>query len=457
MTGERLDERGPGLVAVAALVSSTLLCWIGVARYGRGEYGNYDLGIFLQAADSWTARGYPYSELKDINLLGDHFSPVTLVFAAAHALWPDPRSLILAQALCLGALVGCVVWAAGRAGLSPGLSAVVATVATLCLPVIAAAGFQVHETALGAPVVAVLAWSVWQRSLLPAVVSALLLLTVKEDLGLMVVGAAIAWFHLHRDRRTALWLAAIGSSGFVLSNLVIVLVNPGHQSPYLKYLTGGASGGGGGWTAQEVAARAIPWIVYALLCGLRLSPLHLMALPSLAWRSLSSNELYWSVHLHYDVITAPIALVVLVHALGRVDLRRPAGFVVMVAMALSAAWGTSRMLTTQQPWTWDGRLSDRQVGARALAEQVPDGSVVVADQYLGPDLVSTHRVRMLSQSHDATGRYVLLESGRDTLAAPACAKYIFIDRHHVAARSGDLVLVDLGRVQKFRLPTCPVS
>ena len=64
---------------------------------------------------------------------------------------------------------------------------------------------------------------------------------------------------------------------------------------------------------------------------------------------------------------------------------------------------------------------------------------------------------MLSQSHDATGRYVLLESGRDTLAAPACAKYIFIDRHHVAARSGDLVLVDLGRVQKFRLPTCPVS
>ena len=125
----------------------------------------------------------------------------------------------------------------------------------------------------------------------------------------------------------------------------------------------------------------------------------------------------------------------------------------MTAMALSASWGLSRTITTQQPWTWDGRLSERQLGARALADRLPEGSVVVADQYLGPDLIGTHRVRMLSQSHDATGRYVLLESGRDTLAASACAKDAFIERHDVAARSGDLVLVDLGRVQKFRLPT----
>lgn len=446
-----MGVRGPAVVA--AILSSALYSWIGLARYGRGEYGNYDLGIFLQAASSWVTTGRPYSEIKGINLLGDHFSPITAVFGGAYALWPDPRSLILTQSVSLGIMVGLVTWWASGSVRSSALSTAVAGVATLCLPVVVAAGFQVHETALGAPVVAILAWSVLRRSRWPALGSAVVLLMVKEDLGLMVVGAAVAWYLLHRDRRTALWLAAVGVAGFVLSNLIIVIVNPGHQSPYLKYLTGGASDGGG-WSTQEVAARAVPWVVYALVCGLRASPLHLMAVPSLAWRSLSSNELYWSVHLHYDVITAPIALVVLVHALGRVDLRRPAGAVVMTAMALSASWGLSRTITTQQPWTWDGRLSERQLGARALADRLPEGSVVVADQYLGPDLIGTHRVRMLSQSHDATGRYVLLESGRDTLAAPACAKDAFIERHDVAARSGDLVLVDLGRVQKFRLPTC---
>lgn len=446
-----MGVRGPAVVA--AILSSALYSWIGLARYGRGEYGNYDLGIFLQAASSWVTTGRPYSEIKGINLLGDHFSPITAVFGGAYALWPDPRSLILTQSVSLGIMVGLVTWWASGSVRSSALSTAVAGVATLCLPVVVAAGFQVHETALGAPVVAILAWSVLRRSRWPALGSAVVLLMVKEDLGLMVVGAAVAWYLLHRDRRTALWVAAVGVAGFVLSNLIIVIVNPGHQSPYLKYLTGGASDGGG-WSTQEVAARAVPWVVYALVCGLRASPLHLMAVPSLAWRSLSSNELYWSVHLHYDVITAPIALVVLVHALGRVDLRRPAGAVVMTAMALSASWGLSRTITTQQPWTWDGRLSERQLGARALADRLPEGSVVVADQYLGPDLIGTHRVRMLSQSHDATGRYVLLESGRDTLAAPACAKDAFIERHDVAARSGDLVLVDLGRVQKFRLPTC---
>ena len=104
--GWQMGVRGPAVVA--AILSSALYSWIGLARYGRGEYGNYDLGIFLQAASSWVTTGRPYSEIKGINLLGDHFSPITAVFGGAYALWPDPRSLILTQSVSLGIMVGPV-------------------------------------------------------------------------------------------------------------------------------------------------------------------------------------------------------------------------------------------------------------------------------------------------------------------------------------------------------------
>ena len=427
--------------------------WIGVARYSRGEYGNYDLGIFVQAAHSWLTLGRPYSDIKGINLLGDHFSPITVLFALAYQMWADPRALIVAQSLALALVVAISTWSVARAGARSVKVGGVALVALLALPQVSAAGFQVHETALGAPFVLLLAMSVVTGARRPALVLALAVLTIKEDAGLMVAGAGAAWFLIHRERRMAAGLAGLGAVGFIVSNAVILWVNPGHQNPYLRYFTSGDTSGGG-LTLEEIGPRLVPFVLYALLAGLRWSPLHLMALPGLAWRAVSSNELYWSVHLHYDVITAPVALTVLICAIGPSRSQRVGRRILIAAMALSVLWGASRVVSSQTPWTWRGGMSPHQVAAEQLAREVPSGTVIVADQYLGPTLVDSHSVRMLSQTHDATGRFVLLQPERDTLAAPSCAKRLFIADHDVVGRRADVVLVDLGEPRRFRLPAC---
>ncbi|EKA62543.1 hypothetical protein B277_01669 [Janibacter hoylei PVAS-1] len=229
----------------AGAVAWAFYTWIGVARYSRGEYGNYDLGIFVQAAHSWLTLGRPYSDIKGINLLGDHFSPITVLFALAYQMWADPRALIVAQSLALALVVAISTWSVARAGARSVKVGGVALVALLALPQVSAAGFQVHETALGAPFVLLLAMSVVTGARRPALVLTLAVLTIKEDAGLMVAGAGAAWFLIHRERRMAAGLAGLGAVGFIVSNAVILWVNPGHQNPYLRYFTSGDTSGGG--------------------------------------------------------------------------------------------------------------------------------------------------------------------------------------------------------------------
>src|SRR6185312_8686632 len=79
---------------------------IGLVRYDTGRSGNYDLGIFAQAAQRWSQGRLPGSAIRGVDtLFADHFSPITIVFGAAWAVWSDPRALIITQALALAAAV----------------------------------------------------------------------------------------------------------------------------------------------------------------------------------------------------------------------------------------------------------------------------------------------------------------------------------------------------------------
>lgn len=435
------------------LVAVLLYSWIGLARFARGESGNYDLGIFTQAASSWADRGFPYADIKGQNLLGDHFSPVTIVYVPLYVVWPDPRSLIVTQAIALATCVTIVVFFGRSLGIRGARLAFLGGAAGLSLPLIAAASFQVHETALGAPIVAALAVSAVKKRFASTLGISLLALLVKEDMGLLVAGCGAAWGLMHRDWRQALTIAAAGALGFLFANATIIWVNPGHRSPYVHYLTGGsADSAAGSMDFIHLIARLAPIVLYVLLSGVHWSPIHLMAAPLLSWRILSSNELYWSVDLHYDVITAPVALTALAIALERNRAREV--IVAELAAAVAIGWGMFKLVDSAQPWDWRGGHAAQREAATDLAETVPEGQIVVADQSLGPGLVPTHRVRMLSETHSATGRYVLLDLSRSTLAASKCAKVRFVEQHGSVRVRDDVHLVDLGTEQSIRLEPC---
>ncbi|WP_425559291.1 DUF2079 domain-containing protein, partial [Catenulispora yoronensis] len=207
----------------------------------------YDLGIFEQAVRSYADGHLPVSELRapDFPLLGDHFSPVLALLAPFYAVWRTPVTLLVAQAALVAVSVPpLALWACRRLGVGPGL--VIGACYGLSWGVASAVGFDFHEVAFAAPL---LAWSLAALGggrLRAAACWALPLLFVKDDFGLTVavVGLVIAW---RGDRKLGFAVAVAGVVGTVVTVLVVLpAFNPAGDFVYWALLDGSSGGGGGG-------------------------------------------------------------------------------------------------------------------------------------------------------------------------------------------------------------------
>lgn len=77
-----------------------LMAAVGFERHLALETRAFDLGIFAQAVWNTLQGDLFFSSIKEnINLLGDHVSPILILATPFYAIWPDPRMLILLQAI----------------------------------------------------------------------------------------------------------------------------------------------------------------------------------------------------------------------------------------------------------------------------------------------------------------------------------------------------------------------
>lgn len=450
----RPSARRAVVVGVAVITFACYLA-LGWVRFSTGRSGNYDLGIFTQAAQHWSAGRLPASSIRSVDtLFADHFSPITVLFGIGYRIWPDPRSLIIVQSLAMAVAAGIVAAAAVRR-LPAAVALALALAAGLAKGMISAASFDVHETALGAPLAAGLCWGLLERRFPLVVWCGAGLLLVKEDQGLTVAAAGAAWWLLTRERRRSLTLTALGVAGLLVANAVIVAASPDHRNPYLQFLLG-ATGNPQGLEGAVVAdgvrwAPAVLFVLTAGVVGLR-SPIALLALPTLAWRAASSNTSYWQTYFHYDVLLVPIAAFALLDVLTRPRRTGRARGLVAVTAAVGVTWAAGMgivKIASWQPWV-PGRYvaTDTLADAVALVDQVPRGAPVVAQQDLGPAVISRVDVRMLATTVPAEGGWVLLTPDGDRLGAPEAAKQAWLDRQRARPGvrvfpRGDVVLVRL--------------
>ena len=433
-----------------AAAAFALYLAVGLVRYDTGRSGNYDLGIFAQAAQRWSEGRWPGSAIRGLdNLFADHFSPITALFGLAWRLCADPRALVVTQALALAAAV-LVVAAAAFRHLPPVLAASLTVGVILAKGAVSAAVFDVHETGLGAPLMAGLAVGLLERRRPVVVGCALGLLLVKEDLGLTVVVAGLLWWRLAGERRTGLLLVAAGVVGLAVAFGVVLAVSPEHSTPYLQFLTG-ASGNAQGLPGTGVTGghRWEPILLFAAtagLVGLR-SPIALLAAPTLAWRFVSSNEAYWQTYFHYDVLLVPIAAVALVDVLAGRPAARGQQVVALAALGVAAALGVVKLAAWPLLDPAAYRLSPQLGAATRLAAQLPAGDAVAVQQELGPVFVAGHDVRMLSTLPAGPVRWVVLTPQGSSLGASASAKQVWL-----AAQAGRAEVTSSDGITVVRLP-----
>jgi len=389
-----------GLFALYLLVS--------VRRHLRLETTGYDLGIFEQAVRSYASGHWPTSELKgpDFPILGDHFSPVLALIAPFYKAFPSPITLLTVQAALFAVAVVPIAATAQRL-LGRNAALVIAAGYGLSWPVAAAVGFDFHEIAFAVPLLAFCSCALLEGRAVPAVLWALPLVAVKEDLGLTVcaVGFLVAWRLKRRVLGAATALA--GLLGCALAVLVVLPANnPDGTFAYWKNLTGrGESNHGVADLAERVSVGLVnpePKAVLVLLLlaptafvALR-SPILLLAGPTMAWRLMSDHWEFYSLDFHYSAVPMPILFVAFVDGLrrwtgpGAAARRREA--LGVCALVTAVLIPSNELAVPFRPSSWDG--GQRIADARDVLATVPDGATVMASNRLAPQLTGRAEVSL---------------------------------------------------------------
>jgi uncharacterized membrane protein len=440
-----------GALALFCLAFSAYVM-IGLLRYNLGGSGNYDLGIFSQAAKAWASGRLPSSPIRNVdNLFADHFSPITALFGAAWSVWSDPRALILLQGAALALAVGLVGWTWLSWRLSWVTGAVLLLVAA-SKGLVSAAFFDVHEVSLGVPAMAGLSIGLLTKNSRLVWVCAAVLLLVKEDLGITVAVAGLIWFVRTGNRRSATKLMAFGIGGAVVAFVTVYLVS-GRASIYVGSLMGESSNPLGlAASSPESGNRLAPAFLFLLTAGIVgvRSPIAALAIPTLAWRALSSNPAHWQTYFHYDSILVPVAAIALLDVIQRGGSRRWVSGAAAIGLVPAAFLGVAKV--SSLPLT-DGRsyrMSGELLAVRDLVREVPVGSGIAAQQDLGPQLVSRYEVHMLSSAAPVRTRWVVLADGRTVLGAPERSTKEWLRRMESRA---DVVIRRRGRVALVILPS----
>ncbi|WP_330338105.1 DUF2079 domain-containing protein [Streptomyces sp. NBC_00557] len=366
---------------------------------------SYDLGIFQQVVRSYAEGHLPVSEVKgqDFPVLGDHFSPILALVAPFYLVWRHAETLLAVQAALLAvSVVPLTLWA--RRALGSVAGAVIGACYGLSWGIASAVGYDFHEVAFAAPLLALSLTALGNGRLTAAACWALPLLLVKEDLGLtvLVIGLVIA---RRGNRRLGTLTAVAGVAGTALALFVILpAFNPGGSFAYWSLLQGSDAGGQG---VAEGSSGGLPHVLYqgtiglftplpkvttfvlmlapTLFLALR-SPLLWIALPTLVWRFASNNGLHWGTSFHYSLVLMPIVFAAFVDALVR---RGTSGRGLRRYLAASAAitlmiLPSFPLFEIAQPETW--RTDSRVTVARRLIAMIPDGVTVQASDHLVPQL-----------------------------------------------------------------------
>ncbi|MDF2265234.1 DUF2079 domain-containing protein [Streptomyces coacervatus] len=409
-------RRDPWLLAAVLFAAYAILS---ISRYQHLATRSWDLGIFEQVVRAYAHLQAPVADLKGpgFNILGDHFSPVLALLAPVYRLFPSPLTLLVAQA-ALFALSAVPVTraAAGLLGRPRGL--VLGIAYGLSWGLQRAVDFDFHEICFAVPLIAFSLEAVVFRRWWPALLWALPLVLVKEDLGLTVAAIAlVVALRSHRSSpRTLLYALAVAVLGITATLVTLTVVIPAFN----------AGGGYAYWTKVDTGfslfdgtgtkLRTLAWLLLPTsgLLALR-SPLLAVALPTLGWRFLSADDHYWGTDWHYSAVLMPVVALALVDALARSRVSSRPCLRSYAQHVPAAVAGAALALTTTLPLSAlaESVTYDTPEGVprieRAL-DRIPDDATVEAN--IGPisRLTSRCRVFWLGSTRGVTPDYIALNN-----------------------------------------------
>lgn len=391
-------------------------------QWRRYESPSWDLAIFTQVLRKYAHLQPPIVTIKgvDFNILGDHFHPLLAILAPIYAVFPTAYTLLVLQAVLIAISVFFVAKAAHEhLGLVGGW--LVGGAYAISWGVQRAVAVQFHEVALAAPILAISLWLLLRKAWLPAAIWGGLLVFVKEDLGLtvMALGLVLGW----RSKKWLLGgvLTAWGAIMFVLTLTVILpSLNPSNQYDYSRYvsvddLVANPLGFVTGLLTNDAKMSTVLLLLTCTGLFILRSTIGLLALPTLVWRFLSTNQGHWGPTWHYSLVLMPIAYAAAIDGIAalrqsdRPFLRAYAshGAVIVATFAIAIS-SQLPLFELRNPERWVTGL--RQESAARALRLIPAGASVGTDVSLMAYLAADRQVYYIGQQGNPVEEYLLIDT-----------------------------------------------
>ncbi|MBM7051899.1 DUF2079 domain-containing protein [Rothia sp. ZJ1223] len=353
------------VLSIIVAVVYTHFSWV---QWSNWVTPSWDLGIFTQLAKAYAAFEQPIVSIKghEFNLWGDHFHPILLVLGPVYKVFPSPFTLLVVQNLLVALSVYLLVVLAARF-MHVVFALLLGVAYAFSFGIQEAVAVQFHEVAFALPLLVVsLGYLVRARAerndalLARAALWAVPLALVKEDMGLTVAAIAVVglgrsgWCHrafdllfpaqsstvarrsfffrvsdalsLLTQKRGVRTCAAVLLWGLVATFLSVTVILPFFNvGGVFDYTDSLDVAGAISDPLQGLLLMVYPWqkavtLATLLLTGAILwvvSPLAVIALPTLIWRFLATNEGYYSTDWHYSMVLMPIVFCALIDVLAR--------------------------------------------------------------------------------------------------------------------------------------------
>jgi uncharacterized membrane protein len=412
-------------VAAVALITigfATLYSVYSLVKHAHFKTGLLDLGIFDQTIRSWAHFHLPHSPIvgmaspTDLGRLqwSDHFTPILATLAPLYWIYDNPQTLLVAQGMLFAAAIPAL-WLFTRRSLGVLPAYCVAIAYGLSWTIQDSLLFPFHEVAFAVPIMAWMLERFQAGKYRQAALVSLLLLLVKEDMGL-VIGVFGAYLIVRGARKWGLALLIGGPLGTLIITQVIIPLSGGSPKRNWSYDQFGHSPSA---VAKYFAHNPIGVAEYALTPGIKIhtllwllaplfffalrSPIILLAVPLIAERFLSNNELYWGTGYHYNAFLIVILFCASVDGVRRLMLVPPrfkplfAGAwglaIVLAAVAALPKWTMYQEMRTDA--FWHPHTAEVRATERALAH-IPDGVLVAAPNEPGGHLTNRAKVILWS-------------------------------------------------------------
>jgi uncharacterized membrane protein len=435
------------LFGVIALAYGLFLFAWSALRHAHYGSRAYDLGAYHQVFYDLGAHGSLWSPIEQMHQWSGHLEVGLLPVGLLYRVAPTPLWLFGLQAAAC-ALTAVPVEALARRLSGDSRIALVCTIATLLTPQLLFASIRdFHSLTLCAFPMALLVLGVETDALLPIVVGSALALSLREQMGLAVFVAAIAWVVRHGRARVP-YAIVLGAAGLAVFFAEVLWLIPSFASGgTFRYVTKDYALGGSPKEAFAFALShplrfaALPFegrrrliyplvlasgavfpIIVAILRSPRRAAVPLLILaPLLLVQLYSVNVTVFSVEGHYGAPLVPLIGAAAAVGVGSLARQRTRLGLILAVTWLVATTVHAFGAVGPHAFEQGGPLDRSFVGSpreRALAravEAIPRDTLVSAQDTITPHLAGDIR---LWPAAEATARFVVLDGNASADTTP---------------------------------------